>query len=65
MNIKPFIAAAVIALTAACTEDPVVVDQPVEAPNVEVVTEEKQFETDSGVIRPRQLSEENPAHKPN
>jgi len=30
MNIKPFIAAAVIALTAACTEEPTVVEVPEE-----------------------------------
>ena len=72
MNIKPFIAAAVIALTAACTEEPTVVEvheeevelnddgTPVDVAEGPVV----QDELDNGQIRPRDLSEDNPAFKP-
>lgn len=71
MNIKPFIAAAVIALTAACTEEPTVVEVPEE--EVELNDDGTpvgaegpvvQDELDNGQIRPRDLSEDNPAFKP-
>ena len=70
MNIKPFIAAAVIALTAACTEEPTVVEVPEEVElnddGTPVGAEGPvvQDELDNGQIRPRELSEDNPAFKP-
>jgi len=71
MNIKPFIAAAVIALTAACTEEPTVVEVPEEVELNDDGTPADvaegpvvQDELDNGQIRPRDLSEDNPAFKP-
>lgn len=63
MNIKTFIAAAVIALTAACTAEPEVPET--EEVNLEdngVVAEApiKQLELDEGEINPREVNEDNP-----
>jgi hypothetical protein len=71
MNIKPFIAAAVVALTAACTEEPTVVGVPEEVELNDDGTPADvaegpvvQDELDNGQTRPRELSEDNPAFKP-
>lgn len=74
MNIKTFIAAAVIALTAACTSEPEVVDVPAneEAADTTNLNADgtpatdaaegpaAQLELDDGEIRPREVSEDNP-----
>ena len=74
MNIKPFIAAAVIALTAACTSETEIVDVPVNEDAADsvnlnddgtVATDVAEgpvnhLELDSGEIRPREVSEDNP-----
>ena len=61
MNIKTFIAAAVIALTAACTAEPEVVEE-VSLEDNGVVAEApiKQLELDEGEINPREVNEDNP-----
>ena len=64
MNIKPFIAAAVIALTAACTEEPTVIEVRDEVELSDDGTPVVQPELDDGQTHPRELSEENPAFKP-
>ena len=68
MNIKTFMAAAVIALTAACAQEaPEAVETPVaeDAANTDAVDSTvEQPELDNGEVSPREVSEENPAVKP-
>jgi hypothetical protein len=73
MNIKTFIAAAVIALTAACTAEPEVVDVPVSEVNLNEdgsvaadVAEgsAEKLQLDSGEVRSREMSEGAPNEAP-
>ena len=64
MDIKTFMAAAVIALTAACAQEaPEAVETPVaeDAANTDAV---EQPELDNGQVSPREVSDEDPSSKP-
>jgi len=60
MNIKSFMAVAVVALTLAACDEPANVT-PVPGGGASGT----EVELDDGRTHPRQLSEENPAHRPN
>jgi hypothetical protein len=61
MNIKTFIAAAVISLTAACTAEPEVVEEVELNENVVAEAPIKQLELDEDAeVNPREVNEDNP-----